>query len=363
MKKSILAVGVFPPPISGAALNLLLFTDYLSVNHVVEKFNISGQMLAHKRSFLGHLQKVTNFIFCACKLIFCYQRNNHKLYIVPDGGYGQIYTIIFLLIARFKNWDIFIHHHGYAYINEKRRLASAMTHISRESYHIFLDFYMAIDYMNVYGKLNHVLLCLNTIHISVDRNQKFAPIMIDDESPIRLGHLSNLCIDKGLQELFDLCRLLKNKGINFEITLAGKPVDQAAINIMNEMSDSLGASYSWIGEVVGDRKERFYSNLDVFLFPTKYAQEAQPNVIFEAMSKGVPVIAYERGCIARMVVNGSGLVIPRDRDFKIDATKWLCKFSKSKEFRIEQRELTLLEICRQKKIGQNQLDIIFNLMQ
>jgi hypothetical protein len=50
-----------------------------------------------------------------------------------------------------------------------------------------------------------------------------------------------------------------------------------------------------------------------FFFPTNYIYEAQPLVIFEAMSYGVPVIAADRGYIAEMI-GSAGTVVPRNLD-------------------------------------------------
>jgi glycosyltransferase involved in cell wall biosynthesis len=52
--------------------------------------------------------------------------------------------------------------------------------------------------------------------------------------------------------------------------------------------------------------------LDIFLFPTRYVNEAEPLVIYEAMRRGVHVIACDRGSIAEMLRDGAGLVLPAE---------------------------------------------------
>jgi len=51
--------------------------------------------------------------------------------------------------------------------------------------------------------------------------------------------------------------------------------------------------------------------VDVLLFPTDYANEAEPLVIHEAIRSGAHVIACERGAIPDILSNGAGLVVPR----------------------------------------------------
>jgi glycosyltransferase involved in cell wall biosynthesis len=77
----------------------------------------------------------------------------------------------------------------------------------------------------------------------------------------------------------------------------------------------LGAAgdVEYVGPVYGGQKERFYRQLDVFLFPTNYANEAEPLVIYEAMRQGVHVIACDRGAIAEMLSNGAGLAFSREQ--------------------------------------------------
>ncbi|MGY3412382.1 glycosyltransferase involved in cell wall biosynthesis [Bradyrhizobium sp. GM5.1] len=73
---------------------------------------------------------------------------------------------------------------------------------------------------------------------------------------------------------------------------------------------------------MGKEKCDFYRSIDVFAFPTTYINEAQPTVVYEALTAGIPVIAYGRGCILSQV-RGSGLVIPPTDAFVTPALAWL----------------------------------------
>jgi glycosyltransferase involved in cell wall biosynthesis len=70
-----------------------------------------------------------------------------------------------------------------------------------------------------------------------------------------------------------------------------------------------------LGPCYGAEKESFWESIDVLLFPSKYSNEAAPLVVYEAMAHGVPVIAWERGCLSDMVSSNAGLLVPREKDF------------------------------------------------
>ncbi len=65
---------------------------------------------------------------------------------------------------------------------------------------------------------------------------------------------------------------------------------------------------TWSGPIYGLDKQVFFNTIDVFVFPSRYVNEAEPLVIHEALAYGLPVIATDRGCIAGLVGNG-GLVL------------------------------------------------------
>ncbi len=124
------------------------------------------------------------------------------------------------------------------------------------------------------------------------------------DGPLRLGHLSNLCDDKGLGTLFTLLRALQVAGVEARLVLAGPGLAQRDNAMVAAGLMAFDGAVEYRGPLADAAKEAFYRDIDVFVFPTRYRNEAQPLVLFEAMAAGVPVIAHDRGCI--------GSDIPRD---------------------------------------------------
>ena len=126
------------------------------------------------------------------------------------------------------------------------------------------------------------------------------------EDPISLGFLSNISLKKGIVEFFDVLRVLAQSGVAYRARIAG-PIEP---NIQDVFSRLLGSSINtaYVGPVYGDSKEQFYKQLDIFLFPTKYVNEAEPLVIHEAIRSGVLVISCNRGSIPEILANGAGFL-------------------------------------------------------
>ncbi len=110
-------------------------------------------------------------------------------------------------------------------------------------------------------------------------------------------------------EFFSVLEELRRIGVRYSAQIAG-PVARTAETTFT----GLLASYPevvYCGPLYGEAKDKFYDSLDVLLFPTDYANEAEPLVIHEAIRAGISVIACERGAIADILRNGAGSVVPK----------------------------------------------------
>jgi glycosyltransferase involved in cell wall biosynthesis len=111
---------------------------------------------------------------------------------------------------------------------------------------------------------------------------------------ISVGYLGALSVEKG----FDLFAEVENRtrslrdGPEVVFECAGLLGDKESEHLVRARS-SLG----YQGVLGGEQVSSFLSRQTLILFPSRYANEAQPNVIIEALHGGVPVLATRRGCI------------------------------------------------------------------
>jgi len=126
------------------------------------------------------------------------------------------------------------------------------------------------------------------------------------EGPLVVGYLCNICEEKGIDDVLSLVERFKEEDVLFKV--AGPVSDEL---IRKRIMGVVGRfdNIDYIGPVYGDRKELFYKSLDLFVFPTKYANEASPLVLIEAVSKGVPFIAYNRGGIVDLACYEGCIVV------------------------------------------------------
>jgi glycosyltransferase involved in cell wall biosynthesis len=124
------------------------------------------------------------------------------------------------------------------------------------------------------------------------------------ETPYRILTVARLIAKKGLPTIYQALKLLKEKGIAFEHTLIGDGEDR--VKILAVMKDlGLSAHTRWLGtqphEVVID----YYRRAHLFVLGCEVApngdRDGIPNVLFESMAMGVPVVATRLSAIPELV--------------------------------------------------------------
>jgi glycosyltransferase involved in cell wall biosynthesis len=294
--------GPLPPPVHGFSTVCAMMLDLLKARMPVAVFNRAP---SPRRKAIGVLQQA---IRAVNYLATCVGKRDTALYLALSGGRGQFIDLIYVLISKLFRRPIYIHHHSYAYINSPSRLSRCFFALVRKENHIVLSPKMGVSLHRVYG--------LDPAAVRVVSNAAFYrgddayPVKANEAAPLQLGFLSNITFEKGILEFFEVLAALNRRGIEYRAHIAGPVAPEAQASFDRLLACTPHVQYA--GPVYGEDKERFYRQLDIFLFPTRYANEAEPLVIYEAMRRGVHVIACDRGSIAEMLRDGAGLVLPRE---------------------------------------------------
>jgi glycosyltransferase involved in cell wall biosynthesis len=320
----VVMIGSFPPPVGGAALINQMMLDTLRDRNVdVAALDVSGPALAHSRSVSYHARRIAANLR-ACRGGRRLARRGNALYLVPDAGAGAWYTAGLARTVAGGYDHVVIHHHSCRYIEEHSRPIAMLTeHTRGRATHVFLTKGMGAAFGKRYGSIRqHV--ATNARFVSDEAQSPPAP---RPEGALRLGHLSNLCAEKGFFTVADSFDALRDAGYDVTLHLAGPVLEEKVIARLAALRDRHGARIAYDGSVKGDAKRDFYRGIDLFLFPTEWRQEAAPLVIYEAFAAGVPVLTNDRGVIPELMEDGLGAVCPADASFSAMVAEWIDQHS------------------------------------
>jgi glycosyltransferase involved in cell wall biosynthesis len=306
--RCVVAIGPIPPPTTGFAVITSRMIELLSETHEVHVANVSPPTAS--RGLRYHATRVTRVLAAAWKLLSL-RRVGSVAYIACEGDGGLVYTAFLVFIARVFGYPSYLHHHSFGYIDRPRGLMRAVLRAGGAGLtHIFLCETMADAFRKSYPvSVRHVVIS-NAAFVT----PRVGELSLEDHSHITIGLLSNLNRAKGLHTFLELLRRAKVESLPIRGILAGPLIDKTDEAELARARSELGDILTYRGSLAGEAKDAFFGGIDIFTFPTTYANEAQPTVLFEALAAGNLIISHDRGCIADQV-GAHGLVMPREGDF------------------------------------------------
>lgn len=115
-------------------------------------------------------------------------------------------------------------------------------------------------------------------------------------------YIGRLAKKKGLEHL-----IVAVADLDTRLTLVG---DGPELERLEQLARETGANVSFVGAVSPSEVDTYYRSAAVFVLPSLEG-EGMPNVILEAMSWGLPVVATDSGGIPTIIENGTtGYVVP-----------------------------------------------------
>lgn len=307
-RPKIVMAGPLPPPVHGMAMVNAAVRAALQ-KAGVEPLVIDLSSPNLNRALAARLRRLPKVARGLAGLIRACGLRGATLYMSVSGGLGQAYEVLFALLARVRGMRVFLHHHSFAYLDAPSLLTRWLVRVAgSDAVHITQSPKMAERLNRVYGAARVV---------PVSNAVFFVPP--NSAAPIRprletLGFLSNITPKKGVFAFLDLCAAARDKGLPLRARLAGPFQDgETERQVRAQLATLPGVDY--VGPKYGAEKDDFYAGIDALIFPTRYVNEAEPVTLHEAMSHGIPVIAYGRGCIPEIVGPDCGRVIDPSAPF------------------------------------------------
>ncbi len=113
--------------------------------------------------------------------------------------------------------------------------------------------------------------------------------------------LGRLHESKGLHEIIEACRVLKNEGFDFQFNCFGAGALKDFF--VREMSRILGDKFYFGGVAAGAEKWRQLAANDIYLLPSRYG-EGLPMAMLEAMAAGCVVVASDVASVRAVIKDG-----------------------------------------------------------
>jgi glycosyltransferase involved in cell wall biosynthesis len=305
----VLAIGPHPPFMVGQSIATEALLKHLERGGIrVRTIDTAPRNLRHKwAQRLSRLPRYGRALFA-----LSVGRWTPWVYISLDADAGVYPNILWAVLARLRGSRVIAHHHNYSYIAQPTgRMALFCKAAGTDAVHLTLCELMSRELRQRYGgAIRHTLELPNTYTLRGDASPKAAP-----PERFTLGHLSNLCVEKGLPKVINCLRLLRQAGVDARLRLAG-PAKREAAAIIGAGKAEFRDALMYDGLLCGAAKDEFYRAISVFLFPTEYRNEAQPLVVLETLAAGTPVVAYGRCCIPCDLGQVGGLIVPMAASFE-----------------------------------------------
>jgi glycosyltransferase involved in cell wall biosynthesis len=308
-------VGPLPPPVHGQSKNTALVVDELRRRCCVRVGDTSPGRLS--RGLAYHATKAKGILKAIALILLGAFRAKRSLYVTVGSGSGLWYDLVVVTVGRSLGYTVYLHHRSFSYIDRPLLAMRAVRYAAGISArHIFLCDAMSRLFVEAYGFVREIRVVSNMATLSESPDQ--GPLATDS-APLRLGLLSNLTAEKGLHDFLRLLAAARAHGLPYVGVLGGpcpEPADQRMLAAAQRAS---AGALDYRGPLDALARTDFYRDIDIFVFPTRYAVEAQPNVLFEAFAHARAVLTTARGCIGSDVPSAAGHVIPADADFVASA--------------------------------------------
>jgi glycosyltransferase involved in cell wall biosynthesis len=121
---------------------------------------------------------------------------------------------------------------------------------------------------------------------------------------LRILFMGIVTAEKGVKDLLEACRILAERQIGFELTIAGSFASSSEEKQLRAQAEDLPpGSVSFAGPLAGSSKLQALRSANVFCFPSFWHKETFPLVLLEALSFGLPVVASRWRGIPDLVGN------------------------------------------------------------
>lgn len=314
-KHDLIFIGALPPPYHGVTV----FNEGLLNSKISNVYRVYHLDTSDKRNLdnLGRIDWQNTYLalrnlWDLMKL--CIKKRPDLVYLAIAQNIAYLRDGMFIVIAGFlSKAKIVIHLHG-SYFKEYHNHTNWFMRR-------FIDFTMKqVDTAIVIGnRMRYVfdgwVKDVEIIPNGTPFNPRLSNKFRRNRNTLAISYLGNLLESKGVLDTIKAAKIVIGKFPNVRFKFAGswrgqKPeMKKSAFRFIRE--NHLENKIEFIGRILGDEKEKFLVDTDIFVFPSWC--EGHPIVIIEAMAAGCPVISTKNvGAIPEIIIDGkTGILVEK----------------------------------------------------
>ena len=303
-KKKILFLLHFPPPIHGSSLvgaqikNSKLINESFHCHYI--NLLLSSTIDASNIGSVEKLLKAINIAFSLIKELV-YFRPKLCYFALTATGKAFFKDALYVLLIKIFRVKIIYHLHNKGIINfNENALFNAFYSFVFSNTKVILLSDLLYEDISKYVLKQNTYICYNGLSfIEILDTRK-----INDPPKIpHLLFLSNLLHSKGVFELIEALKILRQKKIIFRCNIVGNEGDLTYTEVNKKISiHALNVHVSCLGAKYENEKIEIYKDSDIFVFPT--LNDCFPLVLLEAMYFSLPIISTREGGIPDIVEDG-----------------------------------------------------------
>ena len=298
----------FPPPVHGQSLvNQQLCKEFDRRHMYIEYCDISPGAADGGRYHLTRVRRVLH----ACGRLLTTERQGG--YFSSESGYGVLYSLLLFSVARLRNRRTFLHHHVYSYLNKPLRLHRLLTRLAgAECTHVALSPSMATTLRERYPAVRRCITLHNALFLpaALSAGPSRRPARADE---LVVGFIGRLDTSKGFDEFLAVIDTFADDG-RVRFVVGGDHLGSPYAARLSTLVDRLGDRLDLRGFVSDEAKVRFFHDIDVLVFPSKYDNEGSPLVCFEALANAVPVLGTRVGAVDDLIDDECGRVFEQSTE-------------------------------------------------
>lgn len=311
-------MGPFPPPVHGLAMvNEAVRNSLRKEQRVWRVHDVAARTL--DRRVLPRLTRLPKVARGLASLLRASPDRGTAFYTSVSGGAGKVYELAAVVLARFKGFQVVLHHNSFAYVDRHSVLMRVLGAAAGDAaFHVVVSQGAESAMKSHYG-LKNVVTVSNAVFVL---RQGLTGAGVERQVPRTIGFLGNISREKGVFEVMELAEELEKSDRDVRLLLAGPFEDKRTERVIRARVDKL-SKVEYVGPLYGSDKDEFFETIDILVFPTKYRNEAEPLTVLEAIGNGVPVIGFRKGALSEIVTDGCGYLVETSDNFALRAMQHL----------------------------------------